>query len=534
VTRATHRWRSATGWLGKPARPAEPHRQRVWRPLGPRASRTPFLLAKLGWVLLVAAVVTLGAAALSWTRTPMYRSSADVLVEPRAVPGVTTLQAPDMGTEKAIASSGAVVALASHSLGVPTGDLSAGLSVSVPVDTHVLRISVSNPDPVQARLWAQTLAEAYVAFHASALPAGLPAGAKPPAQIITSAGLPRSPASPDHLLDLGVAAVIGLSLGVGTAILRDRFDDRVRGPADLEERTGAPTLALVPAFRRRRDGFAGRLVIGHGPDSAVAEAYRNLRSRVLQVARHGEVRTIVVTSPARQATTTVAANLAAALALTGRRVVLVCADLRRPRAHQLFGVDNRVGLTGVVAGASLVQALRTTGIDGLMMLPAGEYAVDPGAVLQAPVLPRVLDELRRRADLVVIEAPPVLAGADTPALAERAELVLLVGDARRTTRGEVDAAARQLTHVRATVAGCVLDNVGRTRRLPRLAARETPYRGSVAVPAAGDGATMPPTGDGAPVPPGGDGAVAELPRMLLGVGDTQVTQPTNHTPITGR
>jgi capsular exopolysaccharide synthesis family protein len=477
-------------------------------------------------VLLVAAVVTLGAAALSWTRTPMYKSSADVLVEPRAVPGATAPQAPDMGTEKAVASSGAVVALAAHSLGVPTGDLSAGLSVSVPVDTHVLRIAVSDPDPVRAQLWAQTLAEAYVAFHASALPAGLPAGIRPPAEIITSASLPRSPASPDHLIDLGVAAVIGLSLGVGTAILRDRLDDRLRGPADLEERTGAPTMALVPAFRRRRDGFAGRLVIGHGPDSAVAEAYRNLRSRVLQVTQHQEVRTIVVTSPAGHATTTVAANLAAALALTGRRVFLVCADLRRPRAHQLFGVDNRVGLTGVVAGgASLVQALRGTRIDGLMVLPAGEIAIDPGAVLQAPTMPRVLDELRRRADLVVIEAPPVLAGADTPGLAERAELVLLVGDARRTTRGEVEAAARQLTHVKARVAGCVLDNVGRTRWLPRLAARETPYRGSAAVP---------PGGDRAAVPPGGDGALVELPPMLRAGGDTQATQPANHTPITGR
>jgi capsular exopolysaccharide synthesis family protein len=486
----------------------------------------PFLLAKVGWVTVVTGVVVLGAASLSWTRTPTYKSSADVLVQPHAVAGVTALQAPDMGTEKAIASSGAVVALASHSLGVPTGELSAGLSVTVPVDTHVLRISVSDPDPVRAQLWAQTLAEAYVAFHAIGVPAGPAAGGTPTAQIITSASLPRQPASPDHLVDLGIALIIGLSLGVGTAIVRDRLDDRLRGPADLEERTGAPTLALVPAFRRRRGGLAGRLVIGHGPDSAVADAYRNLRTRVLQVARRAQVRTVVVTSPARQPTTTVAANLAAALALTGRQVVLVCADLRQPRAHRVFGVDNRVGLAGIVeGGASLAQALRGTGIEGLTLLPAGEYGSDPGAVLQAPALPRILDELRRRADLVVVEAPPVLAGADTAGLAELAELVLLVGDARRTTRAEVAAAARQLGHLKATLVGCVLDNVGRTRRLPPLGPRETPYRGSAVVP---PGATEPASP--------GDGAAVELPPMLLTnpAGDTQPTQPANHTQITGR
>jgi tyrosine-protein kinase len=449
-----------------------------------------FLLARLPWILLITLAVTAGAAVLAWTQTPTYTSEADVVVYPASSQaGSSVQQTADMGTEKGIASSGAVLALASRSLQVPERLLQNGESVSVPVDTELLTISFSDPNRYEARRLAQGLARAYVTFRnpkpqhvvkvqgkgklaksvTVTTPAVTPPGAVQ-AAIITPASLPLSPSSPNRPLDVGVALLAGLVLGLGTALVRDRIDDRLRGPVDLAERTDAPVLAVIPAFRRRRSDSASGLVMLTSPGSAVAEAYRNLRTRVLQVAGWRGASTILVTCPGREDKATVAANLAAAVAQSGRRVTLVCADLRWPRVHGLFGLeDDEAGLTSVLYGrADLATTLRRTGIRGLQVLPAGPPPPDPGALPQSPVLREVLDELRSGGDFVVVDAPPVLAGADAGALAELAPMILLVSDARRSRRAQVRAAVHELGHVREKVIGCVLSENGWLRRLPRL------------------------------------------------------------------
>jgi succinoglycan biosynthesis transport protein ExoP len=437
-----------------------------------------FLLAHLGWILLVTVVVTAAAAGFSWSRTAMYKAEADVLVAPRLLSTSITPQSPDMGTEKAIVSSGVVISAASSALLVGPKELSGGLSVDVPVDTHVLKIQYTHVDPREARRRAQGLAEAYVALHAQERPpapaaaaAHDPKDASPASPlagtvegfIITPAGVPAEPATPNHLVDLAVALVVGLALGLGTAVVRDRMDDRLRGPEDLETQAGEPVLAAIPAFRVLRRGPAGRLVtVGH-PQSRVAAIYRDLRTRVFQSAIQQGARTLLVINAVGREKTAVAANLAVALAQSGLHVVLVDADLRRPRAHQLFGLDNEVGLTEVIGAGhelSLPLPLVPTGVGRLTLLRAGRPVTDPGAVLQSPALPRVLDELTRTADFVVVDAPPMLTGADATVLMGLVDMMLFVADLRRVTRAQVRAAMRQAEPVRRKLIGCVLDNVG--------------------------------------------------------------------------
>lgn len=437
-----------------------------------------FLLAHLGWMLLVTLVVTAAAAAFSWSRTAMYTAEADVLVAPRLISASAPTQSPDMGTEKAIVSSGVVISAASAALVVAPQNLSDGLSVDVPVDTHVLKIQYTHVDPREARRRAQGLAEAYVAFHARQRPTdSAAAAAKNPTDtaatnalagmvegvIITPAGIPPKPATPNHPVDLAVALIVGLALGLGTAIVRDRLDDRLRGPEDLETHVGEPVLAAIPAFRTVRRGPAGRLVtVGH-PSSRTAAVYRDLRTRVFQAAMQRGAQTLLVANAAGREKTAVAANLAVALAQSGKRVVLVSADLRRPQTHQLFGVDNEVGLSDLVGTGrqlSLPLPLGATGVSRLTLLRAGRPVPDPGAVLQSTVVPRVFDELARTTDFVVVEAPPMLAGADATVLMGLVDMVLFVGDLRRVTRAQVRAAMRQAEPVRHKLIGCVLDNVG--------------------------------------------------------------------------
>jgi succinoglycan biosynthesis transport protein ExoP len=456
--------------------------------MGEPGSWSRLLLKQWSWILLITAVVTAGAAVLAELQTPIYKAQAEVAVYPpswagSAVPIV-------LGTEKGIVSSDAVLSIASQSLLIYESTMRHGLSITIPVDTDLLVISYSDPDPQVAQSVAEGIAQAYVGYRAEKAPpsaAGNTTAEAVKAVVITDAPLPTSPVSPNRPLIIGAALMLGLTLGIGLALLRDKLDDGLRGPLDLQTQTDAPVLAQIPAFSRKQRSMADGLVVLRNPSSTVAEAYRNLRTRVLQVAGWRRSNVLLATSPSGEDKATVAANLAAALAVSGRSVVLVCADLRWGRTHALFGLDNRVGLANVVNGdARLADALRWTKVCGLQVLPGGQAYFDPSSVLQSTVFRKLLDELRSQADFVVIDAPAVLASADTAVLAELGAMILLVADAQSSTRAEVRTAMRDLAHAHDDVIGSVLDNVGRAHRLPQAsigaAMRRANQRGFTAAP----------------------------------------------------
>lgn len=433
-----------------------------------------FLMAHLRWILITTLLVVGAAAAYVHHQTPQYKSQADVDVYFTGA-DPTALQGPNMVTEKGIASSGAVLTIASRVLGVPQSVLLKGLSLKVPASSSIMAVAYTDPVPWIARERAQVIAEAYVAYRSPKPPAPsqhTTKGATTPAVVtlhatlITPAALPTSPSSPNYLTDIAAALIVGLGLGIGTAAIRDHLDDRFRGPLDLEAQTGAQVLALVPAFRTVSRDPARELALVWSPDSVVAEAYRGLRTRVVAAAAARGARTLLVTSPAWEKRSTVAANLAVALAQSGRPTVLVCADLRWGHAHELFSVDNDEGLTMLLdRRTDLAAALRTTDIHALRVLPPGPLPPDPSAFLQRPALRTVLGELRSQADFVVIDAPPLLASPDITPLAHLAEMILFVGDARKTTRAHGQAAMREAGDAAGKLVGWVLCNVGRRRWL---------------------------------------------------------------------
>jgi len=461
--------RSRTG-DGQRKRLARLTARQLRRAPGTSASWSRFLVAHAVWILVVTLAAVGAAYAFANHQTRVYRSTAVVNVEPAAA-SASSGNPPDMATEENLVGSQAVLASAARQLHVPPATLASGLSVNVPSTTTLLDIGCSGPVPAVAQQRAQAIAQAYVSYR-SPRPAPArgrapaPPSTAPTAVLVTPASLPTSPASPKFLIDVAAALIVGLALGIGTAALRDYTDDRPRGPVDLEAQAGAPVLALIPAFRVGRHDPGARLAVTACPDSVVAEAYRGLRTRVLQAAAPTSAKTLLVTSPGWEDTSTVTANLAAALAQTGRNVVLVSADLRWGRAHQLLRPGSCSGLSEVLEGqASLVTALHATDIPGLWLLPPGATPGDPGALLQRPVWPATFRDVRRRADFVVIEAPGVLAGPEALVLADVAEMILIVADARRSTRSQLRPALRELEPVRGKLAGCVLSNVGRRHRL---------------------------------------------------------------------
>lgn len=435
-----------------------------------------FLLAHLRWILIITVVVVGAAAAYAHHQTPVYKSQTQVNVW-FSSPDPAALQGPNMVTEKGIVMSGAVLSIASHSLGVPVSVLQKGLSVNVPASSSIMEIGYSDPVPWVARERAQVISEAYVAYR-SPKPAPAPAHSQSAAPastavttlhatLITPAALPTSPSSPNYLVDILAGLIVGLGLGIGTAAIRDHLDDRVRGPFDAEERTGVPALALIPAFRPVWPDPASQLTIIWNDGSIVAEAYRNLRTRVIATAAARGARTLLVTSPSWEKKSMVAANLAVALAQSGRHTVLVCADLRWGTAHDLLGVVNDDdGLTNVLdRQVDLVTVQRSAGIPNLRVVPPGPLPADPAAFLQRPALRTILGELRSHADFVIIDAPPILATSDTAPLTHLAEMIMVVGDARKSTRTHLQAAMAELHEAAGKLIGNVIYNVGRYRWL---------------------------------------------------------------------
>lgn len=274
---------------------------------------------------------------------------------------------------------------------------------------------------------------------------------------------------------LAVALVAGLLAGIGIALLRDQFDDRLRSERETEELAGAPSLGELPADRRRKR--RPLLTPGKSSPSAFNEAIRSLRTaiQVLMPSQHGVV---VVTSPdPGEGKSMVAANLAVSWARTGKSAILVSGDLRRPSLASYFGPEAADG-AGLVGAVNCIEAhdavatrtrllglLQESGEKNLHILPAGVLTGDPADFLAVEGVQTVMDHLRALADVVIVDTPPAKVLADAAILASYADGVVLVTALRRTRRNDLVETARILRGQGATILGTV-SNMSR-RKLPK-------------------------------------------------------------------
>lgn len=287
--------------------------------------------------------------------------------------------------------------------------------------------------------------------------------------IVEPAGLPSSPVVPNRVLNGGLGLAAGIVLGIGSMLVRDRASERLRSAAEVEDYLAAPVLGWIPrisAWRRKKRPLVISLERWRSP---AAESYRSLRTNLLSASSISGAKSIVVTSPsASEGKSATVANLAVVLARSGKRVTIVSADLRRPRLHEFFGVDGSVGLTDVLKGrADPRRAMReinsaTSPWTGpralpLWIIPSGQASRDDEELLTSEALPRLITELEKVSDIVLIDVPPVLSGTDALVVASMASTVLLVIGPRSTTRSAVVATRQHLDRVGARVLGAVLN-----------------------------------------------------------------------------
>lgn len=300
-------------------------------------------------------------------------------------------------------------------------------------------------------------------------------------EIVDWALAPGAPVGTGGKRRLFFALLVGLMIGGGGALVLDRLNTALVRREDAESALHVPVIAviprmgdplrpadrmqrlrsrLLPRLARRPAEPASALVTVNDLHSAGSQAYRKLRTHLIFSQGGQPPRTLMITSPAAsEGKTTVSANLATTFAQQGLRVALVDADLRRPRMHGVFALSRTPGLTEVLQGeASMDEALRATGVEGLHVMGAGRLVGAVSELLGGAAMGRLLRELHARYDVVVLDTPPVLAAADAEILAAQADAVLVVVRAGQTERQSARYAIQQLRAIGARIVGAVLND----------------------------------------------------------------------------
>ncbi len=282
------------------------------------------------------------------------------------------------------------------------------------------------------------------------------------AQIIDNAVTPKFPVSPRRRLYIFLAAIAGVFGGVFAAFFVDYLDDTIKGQADVYSILGLPFLGLVPAAKG-----TGPLYITADPRSVMAESFRTIRTSVILSSVDKPPKVIVITSTfPKEGKTTIASNLAVAMAQMGERVLLIDADMRKPYIDKVFGVDNSIGISNVIArNSDFPDAVRTMpDFPNLSILPGGRIAPDPSELLSSSLMKDLLNGLRDRFDRIIIDSPPLGAVSDPLILSSLADSVIMVIWGGVTGKDFVKKSVQSLKGVNAKILGVVINNLAMSKR----------------------------------------------------------------------
>ena len=276
------------------------------------------------------------------------------------------------------------------------------------------------------------------------------------ALILENARVPGGPVYPNHRKNLQFGFVGGLIIGIGLAFFFEYLDSRIKSPDEIKKHLGIPFLGLVPVVSVKDKASAP-----DPTDPGFGEAFRGIRTNVIFSSAAQGTQTIVVTSTMpSEGKTVVSSNLAMSIAETGQRVLLIDADMRRPRVHEVFGMPQEPGLSNLLVGTvKPAEALRHTKVKGLHVITAGRTPPNPAELLGSKRFRDFLVALKDHFDWVIIDTPPVLAVSDAPVVAHNASGVVFVMAAGQTSRHNARVAVEQLQNARANILGAVLNRV---------------------------------------------------------------------------
>ena len=289
--------------------------------------------------------------------------------------------------------------------------------------------------------------------------------------VIDPAERPLRPYKPNKVKNMALAMIVGLMGGVFSAFVVEYFDDSIKTADEAERICHLPTLGMVPAFRGKKESvgqgsYGLGLITYQDQKSMMADAILVVRTSVLLSSPGGPPAAIMITSPnPLEGKSTVASNLATSFAMSGRRVVLVDGDLRRPTVHKTFKCETQPGLSDVLTGnVSLEEAIRPTEIPNLFILPAGAIPPNPVNLLGSTAFEETMILLREQFQHIFIDSPPTLSLPDSRVMSAMVDKVILVIRHHYTPRETASMSRQVLSQVNADVIGVVLNQVAFHKR----------------------------------------------------------------------
>ncbi len=423
------------------------------------------------WKFTVAVFVLglIGAGVITSTITPSYESQARVYVTSTTT---GTIDAYNLGVYSAqrvasyadLAKDPTVLQRVIKRVGldITPDELAGRVTVTAVPNTVILQVAVTDEDPQVARELARAESAEIVKLvstleqptageddEGSALPAPIVA------RLAGDASYNASPVSPSLPLNLAVGGILGLLIGVAGAVMRDLFDSSIKVPQDLGEVTNAAVMAVVPF-----DSSVPRhpLISDAEGSTERVEAFRVLRTNLQFVDLDSKRQMLVISSAVPdEGKTVTATNLAITLAQTGRRVLILDCDFRKPRVARLLGLENSVGLLTALVGRATLDDCIQRHESGVDFLATGPVPPNPAEVLETQAMRDLLTTVRDAYDVVIIDAPPLLPVADPAIIAPMADGVLLVTRYGRTNRELVKQSVERLEAVGARIVGVVLN-----------------------------------------------------------------------------
>jgi capsular exopolysaccharide synthesis family protein len=274
---------------------------------------------------------------------------------------------------------------------------------------------------------------------------------------------PDIPSFPKIEITMTVALLLGLALSLGIAFIRELTDNTVRTPQDIAKVGNMNLLGMIPHEDDDPQAAGSRLplVIFDAPQSMLAESFRQVRTRLQHAASLDTTRSMLVTSAGGgDGKTTVAVNLAAGLALNGRRILLVDANFRRPQLHNVFDNTNEYGFSDVLNSLeAFEQSVQATVVPNLSVLTTGPKPLNPTELLESQLLIDFIERALEEYDHVIFDTGPLPLVSETIALAPRVDGVITVVRARANSRGLLTRVRDTLRQVKAEHVGVVLNAV---------------------------------------------------------------------------
>lgn len=423
------------------------------------------------WMLIVVvtALVSIGASAYVMTAHKKYASSSTLFVSTApagssdssaaAYQGGLYSQARVQSYVDMVNGSGlAQQVVDSLGLNMTVDQLSSEIRATNKPNTVLITITVTDRDPNLALRINQAVVRQ---LEKTITEIETPPGQKLPllkVTVVDPARFSATPVSPKVGTDIGLGIVVGLLLGLGIAIGREALDNTVK---DLREVPGFDDVPVVAALPLDSGVGAQPLITGLDRQSPRAEAFRVLRTNLqfLSVDSRSKVYVVSSSVPGEGKSTTVT-NMAIALAQAGQRVLLVDADLRRPRVASLLGLVSNVGLsTALVGELQLADCIQVHADSGLQVMAAGKVPPNPAELLQSQAMKDLLAQLREQFDVILVDAPPLLPVTDAALLGSEADGVLLMVRHSKTTKDQLQGSVHRLESVNANLAGVIFNMI---------------------------------------------------------------------------